>query len=372
VQVVLIGYVDENKCFKENELSEAKSRDYKKYISAILRIGVALVALYFVFRGEDLGHIGKTFLGINWFVFAGAFLLYVLCNCIFVVRWGLLLKAQEIHIGYFTALKLHFLGLFYNNCLPGSVGGDLLRAWYVTHHTDKKVEAALSVFVDRAIGLGCTIVLAAFFYWLILSGQSSEGLDISRSIGGSNGLIVYVKWLVIVFFMAAVLLVILLSVSRRGRGMLKRAYSMVWQKGTILLKKLITAVRLYCSKPFTLMFAVFLTFFIQILAIFCIWLICWERGIGVELKYYLAFFPVSWVAGSLPISVGGVGIVEGSLKMLFSKVPGILNGQSVIPGLIHRGILLLISVPGLIIHIRGTHLPVDKEEFLVDFGADLD
>ena len=138
------------------------------------------------------------------------------------------------------------------------------------------------------------------------------------------------------------------------------------------MKKLLTGVKLYCSKPFTLMFAVFLTFFIQMLAIFCIWLVCRERGIGVELKYYFAFFPVSWVVGSLPISVGGVGIVEGSLKMLFSKVPGILKGQSVIPGLIQRGILLLISVPGLIIHIKGAHLPVDKEEFLVDFGDDLD
>ncbi|MBN1456558.1 MAG: flippase-like domain-containing protein [Sedimentisphaerales bacterium] len=353
-------------------MSEAKSRSYKKHVSTILRIGIALVALYFVFRGEDLGQVGKTFLGINWFVFGGAFLLYIFCNCIFVFRWGLLLKAQEIHISYFSALKLHFLGLFYNNCLPGSIGGDLLRAWYVTHHTDKKIEAALSVFVDRAIGFGCTIILAAFFYWLILNGQSSEGLDISRGMSEGNGSIIYVKWLLIIFFIAAFILMILLSANLRGRSMLKRAYSVVCQKGVILFKKLLTAVKLYCSKPFTLMFAVFLTFFIQLLAIFSFWLICWERGIGVELKYYFAFFPVSWVVGSLPISVGGVGIMEGSLKMLFSKVPGILKGQSVMPGLIQRGILLLISIPGLIIHIKGTHLPVDKEEFLVDSEPELD
>jgi hypothetical protein len=51
------------------------------------------------------------------------------------------------------------------------VGGDLLRAWYVTRHTRKKFEAVLSVFVDRVIGLLSTLVIAVFCYLLFLRGR---------------------------------------------------------------------------------------------------------------------------------------------------------------------------------------------------------
>ena len=86
----------------------------KGRILNILRVCVAIVAVYFVFKGEDLGQLGRTFLGMNWFVFAAAICIHLCCQLIFVFRWSLLLRTQGIHIGYWAVVRLHFLGLFYN------------------------------------------------------------------------------------------------------------------------------------------------------------------------------------------------------------------------------------------------------------------
>ncbi|MCK5565850.1 MAG: flippase-like domain-containing protein [Planctomycetes bacterium] len=351
-------------------MSEAKKSNLKKHISAAIRICVAVVAVYLVLRKQDLAELGQDFLNMNWFVFFGACLLHLFCHCVFVFRWRLLLRTQEISIPYFAVLKLHLLGLFYNMFLPGAVGGDLLRAWYVTHHTEKKVAAALSVFVDRAIGLGCTVLMAGFCYWLIISG-GGEGFEAFSKVSDSNmlGLAVLVFG---VFFAIVLVFVVVLSLSEKGRGVMGRISSFIRAKGAKLAKKLLISGKLYCSKPLTLFFAVILTFFIQGLAIIAIWLVCRDQGIAVGVKYFLMFFPISWIIGSLPISIGGLGVMEGPLEMMFSRVPGILEGQAVKPGLIQRAIWYSTSIPGLIIQLKGAHLPADKDEFLVDSETELD
>ena len=150
-----------------------------KYLSILIRFLVAAIALYFAFRGEDIRKIGQVFLKLNWWIFVAALVIYLISQLIFASRWYLLLWVQGIRISYWAAVRLMFLGLFYNNCLPSSVGGDLLRAWYVAKHTDKKVQAALSVFVDRVIGLIGSIFIAAGCFWFIPAQKRTEELNIS-------------------------------------------------------------------------------------------------------------------------------------------------------------------------------------------------
>ena len=353
-------------------MPEVKKSRVKKRISAISRIIIAVIAIIYVLHDQDLGQLGKKFLDMNWFVFAFSCLIYVFCNCIFVFRWGLLLRTQDIHIPYFAALKLHFLGLFYNNCLPGAVGGDLLRAWYVTHHTDKKVEAALSVFVDRAIGLGCTVIMASFCYWLILKSEDTQGFEVARRVSDGNGLIGTLTVVVAFVIGFMILVILLLSLTEKGRVRLRKIYGQVDLKAVKLLKKVLIAAKLYLSKPFTMLFAMILTFFLQSLAIIGIWLVSRNLGIQVQVKYFLMFFPISWIIGAIPISVGGAGVMEGVLEVLFSKISLVAKSDAVIPGLVQRAIWLITSIPGLSIHIKGAHLPADNGEFLVDSGPDLD
>jgi uncharacterized membrane protein YbhN (UPF0104 family) len=154
--------------------------------------------------------------------------------------------------------------------------------------------------------------------------------------------------------------------SQKGRKLLTAGYSFVRVHAHLFVRKMLTAARLYCTHPLTLLAAVGITLVIQALSIVSIWIICSERGIDAPLKYYLSFFPISWVVGALPISVGGAGITEGVLKVLFAKVATVAEGQRIIPGLVQRVVWLIVSVPGLMIHVGAGHLPATREEVLAE------
>ena len=335
-----------------------------KYISYLLRFAVAAAALYLAFRGEDLGAVTKVLLGLNLWVFAAAMGTYIIGQLIFVARWYMLLRVQSIDIGYWPAVRLHFLGLFYNNCLPGSVGGDLLRAWYVTKHTEKKLEAALSVFVDRAVGLTGIAVMAFFCYWFVPAQGRVEQSETRLSGGGFSHSLIEYRWIVVAAAAALVIAMAALILNQKGRMLLLKVFRLICEHGAAMLHKAYIAIRIYYGKKLALFWALLLTFACQGICIVGMWLIGREIGVTAHARYYFIFFPISWLLGTLPISVGGAGIMELWLKEAFMQVSAISSNQAIVLAFCQRLIWLFGSLPGVVIHLIGAHLP---KEFSVDY-----
>ncbi len=158
-----------------------------KHIFLLLRIAVVvggiIWAIFWLSKEQRWDNLANIFLRMNLWIFAVVVGVFTIGQIITALRWWLLLRSQSIFIGFWAAVRLYFLGWFYNNFMPGAVGGDLLRAWYVTKHTDKKFEAVLSVFVDRVvIGLSGTLIIAVFCYLFFMRGQLS-----AITFGGRSG-----------------------------------------------------------------------------------------------------------------------------------------------------------------------------------------
>lgn len=344
-------------------MPEARVRK-TKYLSYLLRFIVAGGALYLAFRGENFTEVIDVLLGLNLWIFAGAICIYIISQMIFVARWSLLLKAQSIQIGYWPAFRLHLLGLFYNNCLPGSVGGDLPRAWYVTKHTDKKLEAVLSVFVDRVIGLTGMLIMAFGCYWFVPEESREDGFNFKFEMNIFERLAEYKSIFLWFGAVLAVAMVLLIS-NQRGRMLLERGFNAIRRHGVSVLSKVRQSIRIYYHKWPVIIAALMLTFCCQSVTVVAMWLVGREIGIEVSAKYYFIFFPISWLLGAVPISVGGLGIMEGWLKVMFMRVGTISSKNALALALCQRLIFLIVSLPGAVIHLIGAHLPKD---FFIDYG----
>ena len=345
-----------------------KVKSKKSHLWHIVRFGVAFVALYFAFRGQSISEVGKVFSGINIWVFLLAMTLYMAGQLIFVCRWRILLWAQGIKIDYWPVVRLHFLGLFYNNCLPSSVGGDLVRAWYVTKHTDKKVAAALSVFVDRAIGLFCTVAMVFIAYLVVPSSPSGGQLEFSVGSIDIGGKIARI-WPVLMGFCVIILVVVaVLFAFKKTRVPVIGLIIVAKSKFGKLVIHLFENAKLYLCRPFTLLFAIFLSFLCQSMSIVGFWLIGRNLGIEADIRYYFMFFPLSWIIGIIPISIGGAGVVELGIKGMFSRVTTVTALQGLILALTQRVIFLIASLPGVVIHIFGRHLP-DEEQMAAEMKS---
>jgi len=347
-------------------MPKAKTKK-SKYIFLFVRIAViAAVVIWAISRiGQEQrwNNFVDYFQQPNfWVFFAIVLLIFVIGQSIIGLRWWLLLRTQSIFINLPAAVRLHFLGLFYNNFMPSSVGGDLIRAWYVTRHTEKKFEAALSVFVDRVIGLLSTIVIAGFFYVFFLQGKAVQ-IEKQENNGLIDSIIRYkaiIFWVFVVF--AAVFLGFLLH--KRGRKILRKTWSNLLVLIINLSTKFRKSIMIYCKKP-SAIFSVFcLTVLMQMIVITGFWILGRNMGIETSLKYYYVFFTLTWVLGAIPVSIGGAGVVEAFLVLLFVEIAGTDEAGAWAIALCQRAVWMLASLPGAVIHLLGAHLPKD---FFIDY-----
>ncbi|MBN2589062.1 MAG: flippase-like domain-containing protein [Sedimentisphaerales bacterium] len=341
-------------------MTDTKKRT--NYLFILFRISFVIVGvvLAIIWASQEQRWRKLTQIGPLAFIFS--LIIFIIAQILIAFRWRLLLKSQMISIPFLSAVRLHFLGLFYNNCMPGSVGGDLIRAWYVTKHTDKKFEAALSVFVDRIVGLFSTFVIAVFFYLVFLQGKSL-GISSREDSGLFDS--IYRHRMLIIGLAGIIMLVIAgLMLYKKSRIKLKNAFFKISKRVLEAIIKLKTAIILYCKKPLILFSAFGLTIFIQLMTITGFWFIGLSLGIEANIKYYYVFFTLTWVLGAIPVSIGGAVVVEGMLIILFTTYAGVNKDAALALALSQRFIWLLSSLPGAVIHLVGAHLPKD---FSIDY-----
>ncbi|HEX6886107.1 MAG TPA: lysylphosphatidylglycerol synthase transmembrane domain-containing protein [Planctomycetota bacterium] len=78
-----------------------------------------------------------------------------------VTRWWRLLALAGCPTSWWNALRLTFLGLFFNNVMPGATGGDLVKGVMVAkENPGRGAEALVTVLADRVFGLLALAVLA--------------------------------------------------------------------------------------------------------------------------------------------------------------------------------------------------------------------
>ena len=341
-----------------------------KRIFIFLRIAVVLCGIvwgiFWVSREQRWNRLAEIFRQMNIGVFAAVLGIFIISQIIVGLRWWLLLRSQHIFINFWAVIRLYFLGWFYNNFMPGSVGGDLLRAWYVTKHTPKKFEAVFSVFVDRVIGLLSALAIAIFFYLLFLRGRgpvitSSGRSGFLESVAEYKGILLWV-------FAAIVVIFCILLIHKKSRSILTKLWLYIRAPAVRMIVKLKDAILIYCSKPGTILVAFGLTVFLQLLTITGFWFLGRNLGIEAGIKYYYVFFTLTWVLGAIPISIGGAVVVEVLLASLFIKFAGVAAESASALALCQRAVWMLASLPGAAIHLFGAHLPKD---FFIDYNKSI-
>jgi len=99
---------------------------------------------------------------IAWEWLLACLLLLVVTFSLQIVRWYLLVRSLNIPFTLWHAFQLGLLGLFGNTFLPGSVGGDFFKAYFLAKDSPGQRTAAVStVLMDRGFGLFGLVLFAA-------------------------------------------------------------------------------------------------------------------------------------------------------------------------------------------------------------------
>lgn len=139
-----------------------QKKHIKIFIRSLVSMGL-LVWLALIIDWQELYQV-LTRIRPAWMLMAAGWI--VLAMVISTAKWQLVLRAQEIQLGWLELWKAYWAGQFFNNFLPSSIGGDALRIVWVAKLTGDVAGSTASVFVERVlatVGLSLTGLAAGLF-----------------------------------------------------------------------------------------------------------------------------------------------------------------------------------------------------------------
>jgi uncharacterized protein (TIRG00374 family) len=277
----------------------------KRFLNTALKLLVTCGLIIYLYLVHDinLNALGTVFAGLVPWLFAAAVGFFVISNILGALQWYLLLQAQDLDISFRQALIFYLVGVFFNNVLPGNLGGDALRIYDIKRLTGKSSGGVAATFMDRFIGLfsSCSLALAA--YPLIIDAERAWVVSVLIPV-----------WLGLVVLLA-------MGLSRRLGGFLESLIGrFLPARLSDLVHDLRNSIVVYRQRGGLLVGIWAISLAVQssrILVYFCAGL---AVGMHTGLLYFVCFQPVAAIIAALPISIGGLGVRENTLVELFRSL----------------------------------------------------
>src|SRR5215471_4303435 len=135
----------------------------KKLLVTVFQLSVTIAVLYWVYHDPNRrAQMVEAIRHAQYQWVALGILAYMVVEVAAAFRWHVLLKVQKIHLSLPRLVGLFYIGMFFNQFLPGGTGGDIMKSYYLLKETpDKKAGALLAVVFDRFIGLVALVAVTA-------------------------------------------------------------------------------------------------------------------------------------------------------------------------------------------------------------------
>jgi len=262
-------------------------------LSTGLKVAVTGVLIWWLASNVDLLALRQALLGANLGLVATGFLILLALSAVQAFRWSLVARLIGIRIRPLTNWSIVLIGLFFNQALPSTVGGDAMRVYLL-----KKLGFTIgvsfnSIVLDRYVAyLGLMTIVAVGQPWLLpLAGDGllQWGAPIVLALGALAAI--------------AVPTIDLVPLPQRLRGI--TAVRGISDFAGDARKLLSTPT---CIGP-TLLIS--LTGHVAIASV--IFLLALALGLTASYLEILILFPPVFLLSLLPISIAGWGVREGAM-----------------------------------------------------------
>ena len=309
----------------------------KKKLIVGLQLTVSFILLFYLLKRVDLStfFLELSSVKFSWFL---VYLLSYLLSIFFVAfKWWKLLELNGFKREYFSIVKINWIGFFYNQFLPGRIGGDAMKILYLVKEEREKSKLSVSVVMDRVFNL-VGVLLIAYFAIFINYLKSKE-------------------YILPIFIITAIVIIAFIVLK----------FSIPWlqafhteKKNVQRLIRLIVSSYTYLSnsKVNKTMILYSLIYVLNIVVMH--YLLSQAMGLNLDFKYYLFFVPIVTAITMIPISFGGLGVREVSFVLMLSQV-GVSNEKAIAFSLIMYISILFFSIPGFFFQFFNLKLNTNVE-----------
>jgi uncharacterized membrane protein YbhN (UPF0104 family) len=295
-------------------------------VSKGLRLAVSAGLLAWVAWQTDWGQVGGAFARLEAGWWLAAVLALVLAQLASARRWQLLAAPLGFPRPLRQMTAFYLIGTYFNLVLPTSVGGDVVRTWYLDGRSGRRLAAFATVLLDRLSGLVVLLAIAAL--GVALSPVALPAWVVAF-VGGTCGC-------------ALLGLAALPLLARAGAGLPPRA------------RQVLDALAVVCS-PRLLLATTALSAAVQVANVLLVWLVGRAVAAPVPAAYYWVLVPMVSLLTLVPVSVNGMGVREGAM-VLFLTPLGVGRGTALTIAFLWFAATAAVSLAGGVVYLLG-HFP---------------
>lgn len=254
-------------------------------------------------------------------------------------RWLALLHGVEANRPLQRArlLRVFFVSTFVGTFLPGSVGGDAVRAVSATRHGVSMANAVASVAVDRLLGIVSVMLMAVAGLWFV--GRQLDAPLLLPIAGAGTLAATGLTWLLL-FKPGAYQRTLRLMGAHRLPTVDRLA------------RKFVAASSQYGYHQGLVGRVLVMSLAVQVLRTLQTWCLGMALGVTIGLAWYFAVVPIIVLVVLLPISFAGLGTANLAFVSLFG-LAGVAPADAFVLSVLFLTLSVLGNLPGGVLFAVG-------------------
>ncbi|MCX7991358.1 MAG: flippase-like domain-containing protein, partial [Proteobacteria bacterium] len=229
--------------------------------------------------------------------------------------------------------ELYMVGTFFNLFMPGTVGGDVIKAYYLYKGTQKKGDSLVSVFMERYMGMLALILIS-----------TTATIIGYQYIKGTFAFKFFI--MIVIAFISGTIFVSFFP------------YEIFYKK----LKGVRVAIRDFIFHRDIFIKTLCLSLIVQGIGVFVVFLLAKAINIDIPLSYHFIFIPIISVISMIPVSFSGVGLREYSFLHFYS-LAGVNEEKAVTLSLLWFVIMIITGLIGVIFYLKLGSGKTDKNAY---------
>ncbi|HSG41070.1 MAG TPA: lysylphosphatidylglycerol synthase transmembrane domain-containing protein, partial [Thermoanaerobaculia bacterium] len=308
-------------------MTEPSQRRFR--LGTWLRLGVSAGLIAWILAKTPFSEVAAAFRSADPLFILLSVLINPLGYVASVHRWRLLIRAQGGDATRAFLTRSFLVGVFFNNLLPSTIGGDAVRAIDTARSGVDRGRAVAIVFVDRFVGLLALMLFA--LVGLLISGRLTDSVPALYAwvLGGALA-------------MAAAAGLLFLP-SRRAARFLDRGG---------LFAKAAGALRAFQGQGRVLAGAFAWSLLLQILVVLNGYFLARALHVPIPLPYFFLIVPLALFVMMLPVSINAIGVREGVWAFFFTAF-GVAAAKGVAVAWLDYGLVLVQALIGGIVYALG-------------------
>lgn len=295
----------------------------RQLLLAGAKIAVSGLLIWYIFNTNDLDAVSRYLGQISVDAILLAFTILGATVCLVTLRWMFILRKIGAQLMFGPALHIVFIGMFFNQVLPSTVGGDAVRTWRLYKSGVALGASFRSVVLDRVVGLAGLVLLVVLGLPLVSSATPDPAAFWS---------------LLAIAFAATAGLALLLSLDKIRFSWLRRGPFRT-------LDDLAVDARSLFFAPGAAAFSLGLSLAVHFGSAMIVFVLALGMEIEISVLECVILVPPVILISVLPISMAGWGIREGAMITALGFA-GITPADALVLSLAIGLVILITSIPG--------------------------